>query len=295
MAGNVRLTQLLGRLGLPRNATEVDLRSAYYRQAKNVHPDSGGVRASQAHFITLKQDFDEALKLISVRATQETIHVKRHSTAGAQERNAAWSEDTGSGPTGISMSWLAVFGGLFVGAAVTGSVRSDYDTGCNLDTDQSTKPISAKPQTNAPCRIKQDLSKPQNGYYKSRVAKSEPHISLQKRPHAKQRGLLRIPPIHQAAEDGLAEWMHYAGERSGSEVFKMLDGRGQTPLHYCARAGQRDACAVALKYYCDPHARDNSGKTPLDLARDAGHAEIFEMLQSGRRPLSPRLEKYKVR
>jgi hypothetical protein len=117
----------------------------------------------------------------------------------------------------VGLSWQAnalIFGGLFSGALLAKILPKSNDTGmgCRLDA-QKNASLRQLDKSMAPKRhvdsvvIKRTASS-EGSYYKRRTTKSEPHKSLQQRPHAKQRGLVQIPPIHQAAEDGLAEWMH---------------------------------------------------------------------------------------
>lgn len=122
-----------------------------------------------------------------------------------------------------------------------------------------------------------------SSYYKERAKKSEPSNIFNKRPHSKMRGSLYISPLHAAAEDGKAEWLYWVGERSGVSLRLSLDRQMQTPLHYAAREGQAEACAVLLNFQASPHERCKEGKTPLDLARENGHLEVLQMLQKGGR------------
>merc|ERR1719276_374109 len=104
--------------------------------------------------------------------------------------------------------------------------------------------------------------------------------ALKMRPHSKQRGLTYVPPVHGAAEDGKAEWLHWAGEKSKASVCDALDRNQQTPLHYAAAAGQPSSCAVLLKFKADPLLRDAKGRTPLSLAEAAGHNGVAAMMRS---------------
>lgn len=118
-------------------------------------------------------------------------------------------------------------------------------------------------------------------YYSKRVKTAEMSSALKMRPHSKQRGLTYVPPVHGAAEDGKAEWLHWAGEKSKASVVEALDRNQQTPLHYAAAAGQPNSCAVLLKFKADPLLRDAKGRTPLSLAEAAGHDCTAAMMRAG--------------
>lgn len=55
-----RLPELLRRFQLPSGASSAELRRAYYRRAKRLHPDLGG---SAEAFRRLREDYEEATRL----------------------------------------------------------------------------------------------------------------------------------------------------------------------------------------------------------------------------------------
>ena len=55
---------------------------------------------------------------------------------------------------------------------------------------------------------------------------------------------------------------------------------GTTPLHDAAREGFLDTVRLLLKFKADPQARDHSNFQPVDLARQSGHDDVVEFLQS---------------
>eukprot|EP00434_Breviolum_minutum_P043886 symbB.v1.2.039139.t1/scaffold6368.1/size18688/1 len=67
-----RLIQLLRQFQLPVGATSAELRKAYFRQAKKLHPDRNPGSHGQAtqEFAQLRADFEEAVKLMEQRKTQ---------------------------------------------------------------------------------------------------------------------------------------------------------------------------------------------------------------------------------
>eukprot|EP00933_Yihiella_yeosuensis_P035079 TRINITY_DN28534_c0_g2_i1.p1 TRINITY_DN28534_c0_g2~~TRINITY_DN28534_c0_g2_i1.p1 ORF type:complete len:210 (-),score=29.75 TRINITY_DN28534_c0_g2_i1:167-796(-) len=58
-----RLAELLRGFKLPPSATQTELRKAYYKRAKLLHPDIAG-EASAPDFKRLRQDYEEAQKLL---------------------------------------------------------------------------------------------------------------------------------------------------------------------------------------------------------------------------------------
>ncbi|CAE8621151.1 unnamed protein product, partial [Polarella glacialis] len=69
---SVRLSVLLKQFRLPLDATVRDLRRAYLREAKRLHPDanpSGDLKRATRDFTQLRSDFDEALKLFAARTS----------------------------------------------------------------------------------------------------------------------------------------------------------------------------------------------------------------------------------
>jgi len=55
--------------------------------------------------------------------------------------------------------------------------------------------------------------------------------------------------------------------------------QGRTPLHAAAADGSTRCLQLLLHRGADTTIRDEMGKTPLELARDAGHVEIEQLLE----------------
>uniref|UniRef100_A0A8C6LMZ4 G protein-coupled receptor kinase interacting ArfGAP 2b n=1 Tax=Nothobranchius furzeri TaxID=105023 RepID=A0A8C6LMZ4_NOTFU len=68
--------------------------------------------------------------------------------------------------------------------------------------------------------------------------------------------------------------------------------KGNTPLHIAAKAGQILQAELLAVYGADPGALDSSGKTPIDVARQAGHHELAERLVEIQYELTDRLAFY---
>uniref|UniRef100_A0A3Q2UNN9 G protein-coupled receptor kinase interacting ArfGAP 2b n=1 Tax=Fundulus heteroclitus TaxID=8078 RepID=A0A3Q2UNN9_FUNHE len=68
--------------------------------------------------------------------------------------------------------------------------------------------------------------------------------------------------------------------------------KGNSPLHIAAKAGQILQAELLAVYGADPGALDSSGKTPIDLARQAGHQELAERLVEIQYELTDRLTFY---
>ncbi|KAK7898652.1 hypothetical protein WMY93_019505 [Mugilogobius chulae] len=69
-------------------------------------------------------------------------------------------------------------------------------------------------------------------------------------------------------------------------------GKGNTPLHIAAKAGQILQAELLSVYGADPGALDSCGKTPIDYARQAGHHELAERLVEIQYELTDRLTFY---
>ena len=62
--------------------------------------------------------------------------------------------------------------------------------------------------------------------------------------------------------------------------FDAIDSRGWTPLHTAAAPWWQENAELAnllIAAGADLHARNNEGRTPLDLAKAAGHAQTVAL------------------
>lgn len=299
----IRLQKLLCRFGLESRSggasIQQDLRQAFLDQAKMLHPDGGGTHTK---FVRLKQEHDEALGLLKrMSFAQHASRFRSTSSRNAHPRYGysiwtlhghdcqrsqnLWREDTLSGlKPGAPPSQVIWFGGscLALWFALWLCPRSTIPADAvSLAAHERIKHIAkseiAKQIQNNPAHARKETEA--SRYYRKRSNQMKPSETLKKRPHARQRGSTYVSPIHAAAEDGLAGWLHFFGER-GTPVMQ-FDRHMQTPLHYAAHAGQYDACAVLLKFKASPTYPDSKGKSPLDLAREGGWDVVAEMLKQG--------------
>eukprot|EP00931_Biecheleriopsis_adriatica_P005019 TRINITY_DN106592_c0_g1_i1.p1 TRINITY_DN106592_c0_g1~~TRINITY_DN106592_c0_g1_i1.p1 ORF type:complete len:207 (-),score=41.23 TRINITY_DN106592_c0_g1_i1:14-634(-) len=112
MCGAQRLSELLRRFKLPPAATQAELRRAYYKRAKLLHPDIAG-EASEADFKRLREDYDEATKLL----VQAKTGFYEHGPAG-RPGGPRWQRppDEPGWDTPGGQRWQAgAFGGNFHG------------------------------------------------------------------------------------------------------------------------------------------------------------------------------------
>ncbi len=92
-------------------------------------------------------------------------------------------------------------------------------------------------------------------------------------------GLIRVAPIHLAAEAGFTEMVRLFLDR-GVDLNLRTQGTNQvTCLHMAAAKGQPEVVELLLKAGADVNARDSNGATPLYWARIAEQTEICEMLK----------------
>jgi len=292
---DVRLAVLLRRFGLKDSASASNLRAAYLMRAREHHPDAGGEKDG---FVRLKQDYDEATSLLESQPSVSNRGTPGRAESSYQPQGQSWpgqhhrsSSRNAKDPPSATMPVAPPFAVWFSSAAIVLGVLAWK----SLPARSSHKSVAPRPPTPqvvaAPVDVEQPAPALESGggpvkrtsseYYAKRVKTAEMSSALKMRPHSKQRGLTYVPPVHGAAEDGKAEWLHWAGEKSKSSVVDALDRNQQTPLHYAAAAGQLNSCAVLLKFKADPLLRDARGKTPLSLAEVAGHECAAAMMRSG--------------
>ncbi|KAF2964365.1 hypothetical protein GQX73_g9199 [Xylaria multiplex] len=89
-----------------------------------------------------------------------------------------------------------------------------------------------------------------------------------------------MPELHVLAELKLVSLFTKLNSEDTQLSVKSVDERGATALHIAARIGIEDDVSVLLKAGAEPHALDDSLKTPIDYAVNSGHdaitARLFE-------------------
>jgi len=98
-------------------------------------------------------------------------------------------------------------------------------------------------------------------------------------PSLASRNSLGVMPLHSALSSGHREIVRLLVD-NGAEV-NVARAEGWTPLHYTAQAGDVELTEFLLQHgaYSRPGPRD---KTPADIAEDAGHADLAEVLRHAR-------------
>ncbi len=68
---------------------------------------------------------------------------------------------------------------------------------------------------------------------------------------------------------------------AGADVNLRQQG-GMTRLSETANAGYLELARLLLEHGADPHARNDEGRTPTDIARERGHPDVAELLEHRR-------------
>jgi ankyrin repeat protein len=113
--------------------------------------------------------------------------------------------------------------------------------------------------------------------------------------HFRQTGVIDVLLAHGADVNAISRNDHanaplHAAAAGGADITVMrrliaagasLDHRqsaGYTALHEVAAIGNAEVVRLLLDAGADPDARNREGRTPADLARDAGHAALADVL-----------------
>jgi len=103
-----------------------------------------------------------------------------------------------------------------------------------------------------------------------------------------QRDGVEMLPVHLAAEDGSVWWLERCGATQTCRAMLVEpDTAGDTPLHHSARVGCRPSCLALLRMGGDPQARNDEELLPEELAVQAGHPELAQLLRAARQAEGP--------
>jgi ankyrin repeat protein len=93
--------------------------------------------------------------------------------------------------------------------------------------------------------------------------------------------------IFQAASEGDSATIK-AYLTGNSDLALIKDPAGETPLHFAALKGHKDAAALLLSYGANVNAKDNYGETPLHAAAAAGFKNVAELLLANKADVNAR-------
>lgn len=87
------------------------------------------------------------------------------------------------------------------------------------------------------------------------------------------------PPVQLIGVSLTEEERAYRASRDPAHLIE-VDAAGRTHLHLAAISGRAAVCRIYTIAGCDPSARDNSGRTPAELAKAAGYAALARSLEA---------------
>ncbi|PIK56486.1 hypothetical protein BSL78_06601 [Apostichopus japonicus] len=113
----------------------------------------------------------------------------------------------------------------------------------------------------------------------------------------------RLDFVHRVKDEDFNEQLHSSVRTGNLETCLRLlslgaqanffnEEKGNTPLHVASKEGQTLQCELLMVYGGDPGAVDKNGKTPADLAREAGHYELADRIIQGQYELTDRLTSF---
>jgi hypothetical protein len=305
MDRSVRLVSLLRSFRLPVDATVLDLRSAYLRDAKLIHPDrrpdphhSG---ASQ-QFAELQANFEEARLLLEKTTTSLSL------PRDPCERASSWPHqfyDEVPKPQSVpivglpsSLVYATACSVVSIAAIVWRLLNPQSATEYSTNTFSTSSQKKCDGNTSAPPSVgNASETKDASSYYKalSQLRRTKSRQEKRNRLMPQMRDGIALTAEHVAAEDGFVWHLERcAASQSCRRGLNIADRRGDTPLHHCANIGETEACRTLLRLGADPCAENKWHLQPVDLALHKGHAHIATLLQAhsrrSRTALATRLE-----
>lgn len=299
MSNLSRLSVLLRSFRLPADASSSDLKEAYLREAKRLHPDlkpASHHTTATREFMELQKRFEETAALFEKvgAASASAASMKRPST---QPDYYAWSEQFSQGnaqPEGVptvglpsQLVYVVACSVLSVGIAAWFWRIAKHE---EKFTSQNSKMIASAPEMSlkaldSAASINDNGSRDASSYYNalSRFRRTKSKPPVRGRFEAQLRDGLALAATHVAAQDGCI-WAIERCAASGScrQALNIADRRGDTPLHHCVNAGEVEACRTLLRVGADPQRENRWHLRPEDLAVHKGHERITNLLQAHR-------------
>ncbi|CAK9047778.1 unnamed protein product, partial [Durusdinium trenchii] len=299
-----RLAQLLRQFQLPLGASSSDLRKAYFRQAKQLHPDCNPSQTAAAEeFACLRADFEEALKLMEQKAKfggepppfsgENGFENQKWSAAAwsarSQERERRFSfrehmrrnfvyEARGGVPVeGLPQETVyTVVGAFSAGFFLLGIWK--FLTSERIGVRHRLGPEWLRPDGDL--RTFAPESAPPQPRTLRRALEGMKEKSTSSFPGSLQSPLM----AHHAAANDRVWWLERCGATPGCRpMLNSKDERGDTPLHHCARTGQKEACCALLRYNVEQSV-NHFGLAPQQLAQQLGHKDVAVILRSHHDP-----------
>lgn len=100
--------------------------------------------------------------------------------------------------------------------------------------------------------------------------------------NAESKNQMQVRPIHSAVAHRQVQVAYEMAEYllANGAVVNVAQHGGWTPLHQAAAHGQEDMVKLLLRYYADVSARSEDGRTPAELAAEAGYDGVISILSA---------------
>lgn len=308
-----RLATLLKSFRLHPEASAVQLKEAYHREAKRLHPDrqsSGKQDVAARDFADVQSRFEEATALLRKYGHMPSATPR---PLGGHDSNsyhayAPFEHASGihTGSQALPVMGLPAKAVYTVSAAISFSVASAW-----ILLQQKREPVSeskriaVQPQaaTSTSTQIAAtSLSgsrlqlgreagaasfRDASAYYSTlssqfRRTKSRKQFKSG-RLDPQLRDGVALTPAHVAAEDDHVWFLERCGASAGCRgMLEQSDRRGDTPLHRCANEGNISSCRTLLRLGANPSAENKWHLRPEDLAAHKGHSMTAALLQATR-------------
>eukprot|EP00927_Polykrikos_kofoidii_P065542 TRINITY_DN61282_c0_g1_i1.p1 TRINITY_DN61282_c0_g1~~TRINITY_DN61282_c0_g1_i1.p1 ORF type:complete len:638 (-),score=91.91 TRINITY_DN61282_c0_g1_i1:59-1972(-) len=214
-------------------------------------------------------------------------------TSQRKSQHWTWAEDvppqsetgpfTGRSPSavpveGFPAAKVYAFVGIFFGAVVA-SVVDNWWKSRKLAT-----AVDANTEVRDVQRLRQAVENPRVSWWWSRFQRETPAPVTTATPaSSSDDDEVVLDRVNAAAKKDEVWWIERCGASPKCcEALNFADVRGDTPLHYCAKAGATRASCALLRAGCDPDSVNRWHLWPEDLAAHGGHAELAQVLRWAR-------------